>query len=216
MSAPGSKSVIMGDLVVEGDVISRGAIEVNGRVQGNLTAQSVKISKSGEVYGSLKALNAEVLGAVQGDVRVRDLIRIGDTGSVSGDIEYGRIAMDQGGTLSATLRNVPPHLSGDFNLTVVRGGAVKITTEDINAFDPDDDATSLTYNISNPLNGFVAMASSRATAVVTFTQADLEGGQVLFVHDGSSAPAAGFDAIVVDAQGATSGAAKHVSVTVGG
>ncbi len=216
MTDLGSKSVIMGDLVIEGDVVSKGAVEVNGRVQGSLSAQSVTISKTGEVYGSLKAQNANVNGSVQGDVRIRELIRIGDTGSVSGDVEYGRIAMDQGGELSATLRNVPPHLSGDLDLTVAKGGAVTITTEDLNAIDPDDDATDLTYNISNPMNGFIAMASARSSAIIKFTQADLEGGQVLFVHDGSSAPAAGFDAFVVDGKGATSGAAKHVTVSVRG
>lgn len=204
----------MADLVVEGDVTSEGQITVNGRVQGNLSAQTVTISPTGGVYGSLRAQNAEVNGDVQGDVFVKELIRVGETGSVSGNVEYGRISVQQGGELSATLRNVPPHLAGDLSLSVARGGSAAITTSDLNAFDPDDDAHDLTFSVSNAKNGFVALASDPSAAIASFTQADLEGGSVMFVHDGASAPFAGFDTLVTDAKGATSGGTKHVSVSV--
>ena len=45
-------------------------------------------------------------------------------------------------------------------------------------------------------------------------QADLESGRILFVHDGANAPTAGFDTVVSDAEGATSGKLKHVNVSV--
>ncbi len=214
LSEPAKSSVIGSDLVIEGDIISKGGIIVNGRVQGNLSAQSVMISETGGVFGSLKAKNAEVHGAVQGDVSIHELIRIGQTGSVSGKVEYGKISMDQGGELSATLRNIPPHMAGDLHLSVDRGGSVQITTTDLTAFDPDDDAKDLTFAVSKPTNGFVALESARSTSVSSFTQADLESGQVIFVHDGASAPTAGFDTIVSDAKGATSGQQQHVSVSV--
>lgn len=204
----------MSDLVIEGDVVSTGQVTVGGRVQGNLSARSVVIGESGGVYGSLRAENAEVHGDVQGDVTVRGLIRIGQTGSVTGKVEYGKIAMDQGGALSAEVRNVPPHMAGDFALSVDRGGAVPITTMDLTAFDPDDDAKDLTFTVTKPTNGFVALASAQTTAISMFTQADLESGRVVFVHDGASAPTAGFDTIVSDAKGATSGQLQHVSVSV--
>ena len=208
------KSIIMADTVIEGDVVGKGQVTVNGRVQGNLSAQSVEISQTGGIYGSLRAQSAEVHGDVQGDVSVIGLIRIGETGSVNGKVEYGKIAMEQGGTLSATLRNVPPHLAGDLHLTVDRGGAARITTVDLTAFDPDDAAEDLTYTVTNPTNGFVAMAAARSAPISEFTQADLEGGRIVFVHDGTSATTAGFDTIVSDAKGATSGKVQHVQVSV--
>lgn len=214
MSEPVSKSVIMSDLVVDGDIVAKGQVTISGRVQGSLTAQSVEISQSGEVYGSLRAQNADINGTLQGDVFIKELIRIGDTGSVSGKIQYGRISMDKGGELSATLRNIPPHLSGDFHLTVERGGAVHITIDDLTAYDPDDAAKDLTYSISKPHNGFIARASSRSEAISKFTQADLEGGSIVFVHGGGSEPTASFEAVVHDAQGATSGEPRQVTVSV--
>lgn len=207
-------SVIGRDLVIEGDVVAQGEVTVDGRVQGSVSARSVKISETGGIFGSLRAKNAEVNGAVQGDVSIHELIRIGETGSVTGKVEYGRISMDQGGELSATLRNIPPHLAGDLQLSVDRGGVVHITTNDLTAFDPDDVASDLTFAVSEPTNGFVALESARSTSISSFTQADLESGQVIFVHNGGSAPTAGFDTVVFDAQGASSGKSKHVSVSV--
>jgi len=204
----------MADMVIEGDVIANGPLTVNGRVQGNLSAQSVTITKTGGIYGSLRARNAEVHGALQGDVSVIELIRIGETGSVTGQVEYGKIAMAQGGELSATMRNVPPHMSGDLNLSVARGGSVQITTVDLTAFDPDDAAKDLTFTVSKPANGHVAFAADHSAAISTFTQADLEAGTVVFVHSGASAPTAGFYTSVSDAKGGTSGEPRHVSVSV--
>ncbi len=216
MNEAKTDSIIMADTVVEGDLSSAGRVVVNGRVQGSLTAPSVVINDTGAVYGSLRAESAEVLGAVQGEIFVRGLLSIASTGSVSGDVEYDKIAMEQGGNLSATLRNVPPHLAGDLDLTVHRGGSVRITTEDLTAFDPDDAAEDLTYMVSEATHGFVALDSAHDLSIGTFTQADIEDGRVIFVHDGAGAPAAGFEVVVADAKGATSGQSQHVSVAVKG
>lgn len=214
MSQSGGTSVIMPDTVIEGDIVGSGPLTIAGRVQGSVSAQSVKINRSGEIYGSLKAGSADVEGAVQGQVAIQGLIRIGPTGSVNGRVQYGRIAMESGASLDARLRNVPPHLGGDFQLEVDRGGSVKITTWDLTAFDPDDTAGSLTYTVTNPVNGYVAFAASPVTPISSFTQADLEAGRVVFTQDGGAAATASFDTTVTDASGATSGEPRRMSVSV--
>ena len=127
MSNPTGNSVIMADTVIEGDIVGRGPVTVSGRVQGSVSAQSVKVSPSGEIYGSLKAESADVEGAVQGQVAIQGLIRIGPTGSVNGRVQYGRIAMESGASLDATLRNVPPHLGGDFQFRSTIGPGYRLT-----------------------------------------------------------------------------------------
>jgi hypothetical protein len=52
--------------------------------------------------------------------------------------------------------------------------------------------------------------------VTAFTQADLQSGSVAFKHDGTNTSTAGFDIIVADRSGATSGAARTVAVAVRG
>ncbi|MEI9901671.1 MAG: cadherin-like domain-containing protein [Hyphomicrobium sp.] len=81
-----------------------------------------------------------------------------------------------GGQLTAELRNIPPSISGDLDLAVDKGRAVRITLQDLSALDPDDTASHLTFTVSQVRNGFVALASDPVHPVDTFTQADLEQG----------------------------------------
>ena len=148
------------------------------------------------------------------DVVVKHLIKIRDTGSVSGNVQYGALAMEVGGNLSAEVRNVPPKLAGDLDLTVARGRSVLITLEDLHAVDPDDEAKDLVFSVSNPRNGFVTLAGAPGRPAAQFTQADLEAGKVSFTHDGSPAPTASFEVVVADHTGATSGRPQTVKVTV--
>src|SRR5262249_26260232 len=162
------------------------------------------IHPSGQCYGTVKTESAEVRGTLQGHVVVKHLISIRDTGSVSGNVQYGALAMEAGGNLSAEVRNVPPTLAGDLDVTVDRGQSVRITLEDLHAVDPDDDAKDLTFTVSNARNGFVALAGAPGRATAKFTQADLEGGRVSFKHDGTATQVASFDVVVADHAGATS------------
>jgi hypothetical protein len=112
------------------------------------------------------------------------------------------------------VRNIPPALGGDLDLTVSKGGVVRITTADLNALDPDDKPENLTFHISNPFGGHLALSKNPAQPVTTFSQADLENGLVYFAHDGSAAPKAQFDVEVSDVSGGTSGTPQTVNVAV--
>ena len=189
-------------------------MEIRGFVEGELSAESVLISEGGAFYGTLTTGEADVAGSVQGEVFVKKLISIRSSGSVSGQVRYGQLAMEMGADLSAELRNVPPRLAGDLDIAVRRGKSIVITTDDINAVDPDDTPDHLIYTVSNPENGFVSLASQAGTPVTSFTQADIEAGRVLFVHNGADSAAASFDVVVADNSGAASGASQTVHVHV--
>ena len=122
--------------------------------------------------------------------------------------------MELGGALTAEMRNIPPSIAGDLDLSVDKGRAVRITLQDLSAIDPDDTAEHLTFTVSQVRNGFVTLATDPARPVDAFTQADLEQGTVLFRHDGTDEPRASFAVVVADRAGATSGAAQTVNVAV--
>ena len=147
---------------------------------------------------------------------VRNLIDIRSSGNVSGNVKYGKLALEMGGNLSAEMRNVPPSLGGDLNLEVAKGYSVPITLQDLTALDPDDAARDLRFTVTRANSGFVALASAPKRAVTNFTQADLELGSVAFMHDGTNGGGAGFDIQVADHTGATSGAPQTVTVAVRG
>ena len=213
-----------GLLVVREDTVIKGIrelrncrqIEIYGYVEGDLAAGKVLVHKSGKCYGTIKTDNAEIHGTMQGNVVVKNLINIHSSGVVSGNVQYGKLAMELGASLTAEVRNVPPTVGGDLDLSVGRGGSVPVTLQDLSALDPDDTAQSLTFTVSKASNGFVMLSSAPKRAVTKFTQADLEAGAVNFVHDGSRAGTAGFDIVVADHTGATSGAPRSVKVSIRG
>jgi cytoskeletal protein CcmA (bactofilin family) len=206
--------VVREDTIIKGEIRNCRQMEVYGYVEGNVAAGELNIHPSGQCYGIVKTDSAEVRGTLQGDVVVKNLISIRDTGSVSGNVRYGQLAMEAGGSLSGEVRNVPPGIAGDLDLTVHQGRSVRITLEDLHAVDPDDAAKDLTFTVSNARNGFVTYTDSPSRAIAKFTQADLEGGRVSFKHDGSATQTASFDIVVADRSGATSGKPQTVKVGV--
>ena len=221
----GAKSVAdNGVLIVTEDTVIRGVrelrncrqLEVFGYLEGEVAAKSVLVHPNGRLFGKVKSDNAEIHGTLQGEVVVKNLIDIRSSGNVSGNIRYGKLALEVGGNLTAEVKNVPPTLAGDMQIEVFQGGSAPITLQDLNALDPDDSAKDLKFTISNVRNGYLALASAPRKAVTTFTQADLEAGQVTFVHDGRSVSHASFEIVVADSSGSTSGAPQTVKVAVRG
>ena len=209
-------AVIGKDLAVQGTIRNAAVVEVWGSIVGAVQADHVVIHRGGRVQGRVEADAANVDGMLDGRVRIRNLISIGSSGAVRGDVRYGGLALALGGSLLGDVRNIPPELGGDFELVVRQGQSVRITTADLNATDAEDDDASLVYAVSNPVHGFVALASAPADAVSRFTQGDISAGAVLFVHAGEGHEPGGFDVVVTDSQGATTGTPRRVSVAIVG
>jgi cytoskeletal protein CcmA (bactofilin family) len=206
--------IIGEDAVLRGEVKSGQRVEIWGYVEGGVTASEIIVQEGGKLFGNVNSDTAEIRGTIQGDVRVLQLIQIKSTGHAAGKIKYGRLSMEEGGELTAHVRNIPPTIGGDLDLTVSKGRSVRITTADLNALDPDDKPEDLNFHISNASGGHVARSNDPSHPLATFSQADLESGQVYFAHDGSNAETARFDVQVTDLSGATSGRPQTVNVAV--
>ncbi len=212
MNRAPSPTIIGADLVVKGRIRQGGAIDVHGLVEGGIEVADLRIHAGGRVFGRVRADRIEVNGTLQGDVTAKHLINIGGSGSVRGNVRYGQLAMAPGGDLSADVRNVPPEIHGDLNVVVRRGRSVPITQADIDAVDPDDSGDDVRFTVANAVGGFVAMAEAPTAPIAGFSETDLVGGRVLFVHDGATSTG-GFDVSATDKAGAAS-TPKRVTVTV--
>ena len=199
---------------ITGEVQNCATVEVYGHIDGKVGSERLIVHDGGRLYGTTRASSVEVSGDLQGDISVAQLLTIKATGSVNGNVRYGQLAMEPGGDLSAELRNVPPSLAGDMELSVTSGGSVTITTVDLTAIDPDDLATDLVFHISNEKNGYIALADAPTDKITTFTQAQLQASQIKFIHDGSGSKSASFDIIVKDNDGASSGKVQTVTAKV--
>lgn len=100
---PGSRrSVFADDLVVEGNVISTGPVDVHGRVDGSLRAPDIVVAGLGRVDGSVKAHDLSVLGAVSGTISARSVL-LAPTAVVRADVMHERIAIEAGALLEGRL-----------------------------------------------------------------------------------------------------------------
>lgn len=64
------------------------------------------------------------------------------------------------------------------------GSITEITIDDLCAEDKDSLPSELIYSITPPSNGHLALKSSPNKSILSFTQAHIIEGQLVFVHDG--------------------------------
>jgi cytoskeletal protein CcmA (bactofilin family) len=96
-------SVFALDLVVEGDVTSKGPVDVQGKIAGSLKAPEVTVAGSGRVEGSVIAHNLVVLGAVSGTISARN-VQLAPSAVVKADVIHERIAIEAGAGLEGKLQ----------------------------------------------------------------------------------------------------------------
>jgi hypothetical protein len=113
---------------------------------------------------------------------------------------------------SVTGKNDAPTIVGDLALTLTQGGAVALTTVDLRAVDPDNAACELFFTASSVQHGHLAFADNPGSGITCFTEAQLEAGQVIFVHDGSGS-AGSFSVSVTDGCLTSSAVTVTASVT---
>ncbi|MEO1694510.1 MAG: polymer-forming cytoskeletal protein [Pseudomonadota bacterium] len=214
MSDTTGLAIIAADTEFEGRITGARRVEIAGRVTGEIAARHVTILPGGHFTGRVMSASADVAGTLEGEVFVKQLIRIASTGVVHGDVQYGAIEMAPGGDLAASLRNVPPTLAGDGEMSVHRGRSAIVTRDDLRAIDPDDAPEDLTFSVQRTHGGHIGFRNAAAVSITSFTQADLNAGRILFQHDGSGDADASFAVTVADDDGATAGTAQTVKVSV--
>ena len=107
-------------------------------------------------------------------------------------------------SLALTKANEAPITTGDGEFQVVEGASYTLTPNDLAATDVDDAAADLTWTFmtgAEPANGHLELSTAAGTAIDSFTQAQLEASEVVYVHDGSNAPSDGFTLQVADDDG---------------
>jgi len=91
--------------------------------------------------------------------------------------------------LPSTVPNLPPRLINN-KLTVNKGQRVTLTSVDLNATDMDSNDVDLVFTVSNVQHGQFEIVSNLNVRIGRFTQRQVIGSEIQFVHDGSdNAPA---------------------------
>ena len=88
-------SIIGADLTITGNVISKGEVQVDGSIQGDLHCASLIIGEKAEINGVVVAEDVVVRGQVTGSIHgVR--VNLQASSQVNGDITHQSLAIEQG------------------------------------------------------------------------------------------------------------------------
>lgn len=97
------RSIVAVDLLIEGDVTSAGAFDIEGRIVGSIRAPQVAVAATGWVEGSVIANELSVMGSISGSVSARN-VQLGTSAVVHADVLHERIAIEAGAELEGLLQ----------------------------------------------------------------------------------------------------------------
>ena len=97
---------------IEGDLRFEGGCHIDGVVHGGVVADRdpeafLSISEDGRVEGSVRVPRVMLHGTVQGDVYVSELVELGPTARVVGNLHYELIEMAAGAEINGQLIHSP-------------------------------------------------------------------------------------------------------------
>ena len=104
----GKTSLIAAGAELVGDMRFQGAVQVDGRVTGNLLATEglVRVSVGGVVEGEIRAPHIVIDGEVNGDVFASGHLELGARSRVRGNLQYGLMEMAMGAQIEGRLCHI--------------------------------------------------------------------------------------------------------------
>lgn len=122
----------------EGTLTAESDVNVSGRFIGTLIIDGrAFVAPSGAVEGEIQATNADVAGAVQGDVYVAERLVLKSTARVDGTIHTRRLVVEEGALFSGDCT-----MGDDAVMPGDRPGSVPASAEDEDAADAADASTT--------------------------------------------------------------------------
>lgn len=102
---PGKTTLIAGDTELRGNIRFVGAVQVEGRVIGNIDTDEglVSVTREGYVEGIIKAPRVVVDGAIVGDVHAFEHLQLDARARVDGDLYYRFMEMVAGAQINGQL-----------------------------------------------------------------------------------------------------------------
>ena len=99
-----AKLVVGPEIKIKGVEISDcDTLVVEGRIEATLDSRVLEITQNGVFQGTIAVDNAEIHGRFEGELTVRKMLVIHETGKVSGKIRYAKIKVEEGAELSGEI-----------------------------------------------------------------------------------------------------------------
>ena len=111
VSGKGGESRIGSDLVILGNLVSKGEIQIDGEVQGDLHAANIVVGETARITGGIVADEVIVRGMVMGSIRGKRVV-LQSSSKVEGDIFHSQLAIEQGAFFEGKSRRMDDPTAG--------------------------------------------------------------------------------------------------------
>ena len=178
------------------------------RLSGVAVASGQNISAASIIAGNLRftpSANANGAGYTSFTFQVRD-----DGGTANGGVDLDPVARTM--TINVAAVDDAPVIAHN-TLTLTAGASVTLSGTQLSATDVDNAAAGLLFSISAISHGQFELLSAPGVAIAGFSQAQITGGEVRFVHDASSI-APGYSVSVSDGTLGAGPAVASISFSV--
>lgn len=91
------EALIGSDSEFKGDITAHGTLRIDGKLTGNITADSIILGDDASVTGDITARCVVIGGRVDGNVNADELVEIKHTGKLFGDIHTRKLSVAEGG-----------------------------------------------------------------------------------------------------------------------
>lgn len=92
-----SINIITSGTVIKGDVTATGDFRLDGTLEGNIQLNGkLVVGDTGVVNGNVLCMNANIVGTVNGNLSVKELLSLHSTARVKGDILINKLSIEPG------------------------------------------------------------------------------------------------------------------------
>jgi len=102
---PAVPSIISADLKITGNLSSKGEIQVDGSILGDIQTKKLLVGETADIMGEIVADTVQVHGRINGQVKARQVI-LAKTAHVIGDILHENLSIEPGAFLEGLCKRI--------------------------------------------------------------------------------------------------------------
>lgn len=121
-----SASMIGAGTTLKGDITSNGDLRIDGTLKGNIIGSAkVIIGANGVVEGDISGQQADIMGKVNGSIKVKDLLQLKNGSVVEGNITAGKLQVEPSAVFNGQCHMSSPGNSNNTAGTDAKAGMPK-------------------------------------------------------------------------------------------
>jgi len=100
-----SPNIINSGTTITGEINSTGDFRIDGHLKGNITTKGrLVVGTTGFIDGNINCKNSDILGKVEGNIVVEELLSLKATAKFTGEIITGKLHVEPGAVFNGTCK----------------------------------------------------------------------------------------------------------------